>query len=72
MSTSSNVIKMPTNEEIEQAKESSRALSKYADADRVQLSIKGSNQRSDEFVLPGFVMQMLLDILSETKTSEKN
>lgn len=63
--TSQNVIKMPTSEDIEQAKESSRKLSKFHNADRVKLSIEGSNKETESFVLPGIVMQMLLDILSE-------
>lgn len=63
--TNQNVIKMPTIEDIEQAKESSRKLSKFHNADRVKLSIEGSNDETESFVLPGIVMQMLLDILSE-------
>ena len=66
MNASIDNLKLPDEREVEQAKESSRTLAKYVNADRVQLSIKGSNSVSDEFVLPGIVMQMLLDILSET------
>jgi len=62
---SSNVVQLPTDQEVEEAKLSSRTLSKYADADRVQLSIKGSNNESDELVLPGHALQLLLDVLSE-------
>jgi excisionase family DNA binding protein len=40
-------------------------LSRYANADRVQLSIKGSNNQSDELVLSGHALQLLLDVLSE-------
>ncbi len=65
MSPSNNVVQLPTDQEVEEAKLSSRTLSKYADADRVQLSIKGSNNQSDEFVLPGHALQLLLDVLSE-------
>ncbi len=61
----SNVVQLPTDQEVEEAKLSSRTLSKYADADRVQLSIKGSNNESDELVLPGHALQLLLDVLSE-------
>lgn len=63
--SSSNVMQLPTDQEVEEAKLSSRTLSKYADADRVQLSIKGSNNQSDELVLPGHALQLLLDVLSE-------
>lgn len=65
MSNSNNIIQLPTEQDMEQAKESSRTLSKYASADRVRLNIKGSNKESDELVLPGHVVQLLLDILSE-------
>ena len=63
--SSSNVVQLPTDQEVEEAKLSSRTLSKYANADRVQLSIKGSNDLSDELVLPGHALQLLLDVLSE-------
>jgi excisionase family DNA binding protein len=61
----SNVVQLPTTEDVEEAKESSRTLSKYADMERVQLSIKGSGGESDELILPGGGVQLLLDILSE-------
>lgn len=60
-----NLVHLPTSEEIDVAKQSSRTLAKYASADRVQMSISGSNGESDQFVLPGHVMQILLDVLSE-------
>ena len=60
-----NVLHMPNPTEVEQAKESSRTLSKYTDAERVQLSLKGSNGESDDLVLPGHVLQILLDVLAE-------
>lgn len=59
------IVPLPTQAEVEQAKVSSRTLSKYADVDRVQLSLRGSNGESDELVLPGHVLQILLDVLSE-------
>ncbi len=65
MSTAQNIIQLPNKQEIEQAKQSSRTLSKYTDTERVHLKIKGSNKESDELVLPGHVVQLLLDILSE-------
>lgn len=60
------IVHLPTSAEVEQAKISSRTLSKYANVERVQLSLLGSNGESDELVLPGHVLQMLLDVLSET------
>lgn len=64
MATSS-VVQLPTTQDVEEAKVSSRTLAKYSDAERVQLSIKGSNNESDELILPGHALQLLLDILSE-------
>ncbi len=61
----SNVVQLPTTEDVEEAKESSRTLSKYADMERVQLSIKGSDGENEELILPGRGVQLLLDILSE-------
>jgi len=65
MSTGHNLVHLPTQPEMEEAKISSRMLSKYADADRVQMTLKASNGQADDLVLPGPVLQMLLDILSE-------
>lgn len=62
--SSSNVVSLPTSQDVEEAKVSSRTLAKYADADRVKLRIE-SQQETDELILPGPVMQLLLDILSE-------
>lgn len=62
---STNIVHLPTPAEVEQAKLSSRTLSKYADVDRVKMSLKGSNGEYDELVLPGHVLQLLLDVLSE-------
>ena len=60
-----NVVYLPTQAEVEQARISSRTLSKYADEERVQLSLRGSDGGSDDLVLPGHVLQILLDVLSE-------
>jgi len=62
---SNNIVQLPTSQDVEDAKRSSRTLSKYADAERVQLSIKGNNDQQDELVLPGHVLQILLDVLAE-------
>ncbi|MCZ6805035.1 MAG: helix-turn-helix domain-containing protein [Proteobacteria bacterium] len=63
--TTSSVVQLPTAQDVEAAKTSSRTLAKYSDAGRVQLSIKGSNNENDELILPGHALQLLLDILSE-------
>lgn len=62
---STNVVHLPTPDEMQVAKESSRTLSKYANAERVNLSLTGSNGEKDDLVLPGHITQLLLDILSE-------
>lgn len=59
------IVHLPTPAEVEQAKASSRTLSKYADVERVQLALRGCNGESDDLVLPGHVLQILLDALSE-------
>jgi excisionase family DNA binding protein len=65
MNTKQNIVHLPTMPEIEAAKQSSRMLSKYADADRVQLTLRANNRAPEDLVLPGQVMQLLLDIVSE-------
>lgn len=60
-----NVYHLPSQEEVEQASTSSRTLSKYTDVDRVQLSLRGCDGETDDLVLPGHVLQILLDVLSE-------
>lgn len=61
----SNIMQLPTSQDVEAARQSSRALAKYATAKRVRLSIQASNKEKDEIVLPGPVLQLLLDILAE-------
>lgn len=60
-----NVLHLPSLEEVEQAVASSRTLSKYTDVDRVQLSLRGCGGENDDLVLPGHVLQIMLDVLSE-------
>ncbi len=60
-----NIVHLPSPSEVEEAKRSSRTLSKYANTDRVKLSLRGSNGETDDLVLPGHVLQILLDVLSE-------
>lgn len=59
------IAHLPTPQEMEQARDSSRTLSKYANAERVQLSLRGSNGEADELILPGHVLQILLDVLAQ-------
>ena len=63
--SSQSIVHIPTQADVEQAKVSSRTLSKYTDVDRVNLTLRGSNGESDDLVLPGQVLQILLNVLSE-------
>ena len=65
MATDISTLHLPTPEDSRQAEESSRTLAKYTHADRVQLSIRASNGESDDLILPGHVLQILLDVMAE-------
>ena len=58
-------LHLPLPAEVEEAKVSSRTLAKYADVERVQLSLTGSNGEKDDLILPGHTLQLLLEVLSE-------
>ncbi len=62
---SSNVIHLPTIEEAEEAKVSSRALSKYASNDRLNLKIILNGNETEDLILPGSAVNMLLEVLTE-------
>ena len=63
--TVSNVAHLPTPQEAEEAKITSRALSKYAHNQRLHIKIATNNNDSDDLILPGYAINMLLDILTE-------
>ena len=63
--TLSNVIHLPTTEEAETAKISSRTLSKYAHSDRLNLKVTLNGGETEDLILPGFAINMLLDVLTE-------
>jgi len=65
MQVERNIVHLPTRQEISAARQSSRMLTKYAEADRVELSLRVGNGSAEKLILPGNVMQLLLDILSE-------
>lgn len=62
-------VHLPTTFEVEQAKESSRKLSKYMNVDRITLSVSSSDAEGggekDELILPGHTLELLLNVLSE-------
>jgi excisionase family DNA binding protein len=57
---------LPTIQDSEEAKVSSRTLSKYAHTDRLHLKVLNPDGNSDDLVLPGYAVHMLMEILTET------
>ena len=62
--SNSGVLKLPTQQDIEQAKETSRQLSKCHDFDSVELSTESPNGDKESIVLPGIAVQILFEILA--------
>ncbi len=58
------LIKLPTIQESEQAKHSSRVLAKYIANGRLQLSLKTDNAQ-EELILPSYAIDLLLNVLTE-------
>lgn len=65
MTDGNSVVHLPTPEDSKQAEETSRTLSKYADVERVKLSISTDSGEKEDLILPGHVFQILLYTLSE-------
>ncbi|WP_262967245.1 helix-turn-helix domain-containing protein, partial [Methylobacter psychrophilus] len=63
--TLSNVVHLPTAQEAEEAKITSRALSKYAHNERLHLKIASNNNESEDLMLPGYAINLLLTMLTE-------
>jgi len=63
--SAARIAHVPTPQEVEQARTSSRTLSKYATAHRVQWSLRAGDGEADDLILPGPVLQILLDVLAE-------
>lgn len=63
--TLSNVVHLPTAQEAEEAKITSIALSKYAHNERLHLKIASNNNESEDLVLPGYAINLLLAMLTE-------
>ncbi len=61
----SNLVHLPTTEEAEEAKISSRALSKYASNDRLNMKINLNGNETEDLILPGSAVNMLLEVLTE-------
>ena len=63
--TLSNFIHLPTAYEAEQAKITSRTLSKYAQSEQLQIKIASNNNEPDDLILPIHAFNLLLEILTE-------
>ena len=63
--TLSNVVHLPTAQEAEEAKITSRALSKYVHNERLHLKIASNNSESEDLILPGHAINLLLAMLTE-------
>ena len=63
--TLSNVVHLPTAQEAEEAKITSRALSKYVHNERLHLKIASNNNESEDLILPGYAINLLLTMLTE-------
>lgn len=59
------MVRLPTPADVDQATSAFQTFSKYAGIDWVQLTIRGRSGGSDDLVLPGHGLQILLDVLSE-------
>lgn len=60
---------MPTAQEAEDAKLTSRALSKYAHNECLHLKVASNTSETDDLILPGYAINLLLDILTEMSKS---
>jgi excisionase family DNA binding protein len=63
--TLSNLIHLPTAHEAEEAKITSRALSKYAYNERLHIKIANNNNEPEDLILPSYAINLLLEILTE-------
>ena len=56
-----HAVKLPTRQDIEDAQSTSRALSKYSTQERLRFMLPDG----EDFILPGYAFDLLLDILTE-------
>lgn len=62
--------KQPTKQEMEEAREASQVLSSFSQYDRVCMTVtpppeQGENSEGGSFILPGTMMQVLLDVANQ-------
>lgn len=58
-------LETPTPEEQAAARRSSQALTQYADAERVRLTLQAEGKEANDLILPGSVVRILLGVLTE-------
>lgn len=57
--------RLPNEEEIAGAKAYSRELARYADMDRVHVKLGAEGQSSEDLVLPGHLVELMLRVATE-------
>jgi len=57
--------RLPTKEEIASAKAYSRELARYSDKDRVHVRLGADGQSSEDLVLPGHLVELMLRVATE-------
>lgn len=57
--------RLPTDEDIAGAKLYSRELARYADKDRVHVRLGADGQSSEDLVLPGHLVELMLRVATE-------
>lgn len=59
-------LHLPSDEETQQAKASSRVLAKYSHTKRLKITVcDPNNAQQDELIVPSYALNLLLDILAE-------
>jgi excisionase family DNA binding protein len=57
--------RLPTEEDIASAKAYSRELARYADKDRVHVKLSADGQSSEDLVVPGHLVELMLRVATE-------
>lgn len=61
-----NVIHLPSSQEVEQARDSSRTLAKYLPNGRIRLKVMSEDKgEGDDLILPSYAMELIQNVLTE-------
>ena len=64
--SATNVINLPTSQEVEQAKSSSRTLAKYLSCGRIHLKVMSEGEgEGDDLILPSYAIELMQSVLTE-------